>query len=154
VRERTQQRKIHPGWIKTFKTGVKNVRCANATMYIQQKMFLSLSHKKLDIINCTRLLVMECYKQTASFPIEERYGLTQQIRSAALSVHLNLAEGSSRKSILERKRFFEIARSSVVEIDTAFELAVDLKYTTREKLTQTGQLIVGSFQMISNMLSR
>ena len=54
--------------------------------------------------------------------------MSQQIRRAALSVHLNIAEGCSRRSQAERKRFYEIARGSVVEIDTALDIAVDLKY--------------------------
>jgi four helix bundle protein len=49
--------------------------------------------------------------------------MVQQIRRAAMSVHLNIAEGCSRKSIVERRRFFEIARGSVIEIDTAIGIA-------------------------------
>jgi four helix bundle protein len=46
-------------------------------------------------------------------------GMVQQIRRATLSVHLNIAEGCSRKSPSERKRFFEISRGSLIEVDTA-----------------------------------
>ncbi len=53
--------------------------------------------------------------------------MVQQIRREALSAHLNLAEGASRKSINERKRYFEIARGSVIEVDTAIEIAFELK---------------------------
>ena len=52
-----------------------------------------------------------------SFPVEERYGMITQIRRAALSVHLNIAGGCSRKSETERKRFYEKARGSIIEID-------------------------------------
>jgi len=47
----------------------------------------------------------------------------QQVRRAALSVHLNIAEGCSRKSKSERRRYFEIARGSVIEIDAAIGIA-------------------------------
>jgi four helix bundle protein len=53
-------------------------------------------------------------------PPEEKFNMVQQIRRAALSVKLNLAEGSTRRSEAERKRYLEIARGSVVEIDAAF----------------------------------
>ena len=68
-------------------------------------MFLQLGHTKLDVYTVTRQFVKECYVALTQFPAEEKFILTQQIKRAALSVHLNLAEGSSRKSDLERKRF-------------------------------------------------
>jgi four helix bundle protein len=96
---------------------------------------------------------LECYRQTKTFPTEERYVLTQQIRRAALSVHLNIAEGCSRKSEVERKRFYEIARGSIIEIDAALDIAVGLAYTTKEILTETGTLMLSSFRMISKMIT-
>lgn len=66
-------------------------------------MFLKLAHTKLDIIQCSRELVLSCYKLTKPFPEQEKFGITQQIRRAALSVHLNIAEGCSRRSQPERK---------------------------------------------------
>ena len=72
-----------------------------------------------------RELVRETYKVSLLLPSEEKFNMMQQIRRAAVSVKLNLAEGSTRKSEAERKRFFEVARGSVVEIDAALETAVD-----------------------------
>jgi len=97
--------------------------------------------------------VLECYRQTKSFPSEERYALTQQIRRAALSVHLNIAEGCTRKSEVERKRFYEIARGSIIEIDAALDIAVGLSYTTKVNLAETGTLMLSSFRMISKMIT-
>src|SRR5690349_19684949 len=91
-------------------------------------MFLKLEHTKLDVYQATQILALECYRTTKTFPGDERYAMIQQLRRAALSVHLNLAEGCSRKSNAERKRFFEISRGSVVEIDACLDLAVRLKY--------------------------
>ncbi len=53
--------------------------------------------------------------------------MVSQIRRAALSVHLNIAEGASGKSEVERKRYFEISRGSIIEIDTALDIAFELK---------------------------
>ena len=86
-------------------------------------MFLQLAHTKLDAFNTSQELALECYKITKVFPETEKFAMFQQIRRAALSVHLNIAEGCSRKSILERKRFFEISRGSVIEIDAAIGIA-------------------------------
>lgn len=85
-------------------------------------MFLELAHTKLDVFSISQELALECYRITRQFPPDEKFGLVQQIRRAAVSVHLNLAEGSSRKSLTERQRFYEIARGSVIEIDTAIGL--------------------------------
>src|ERR1700749_2376330 len=102
-------------------------------------MFLELSHTKLDIFKVSKSFVLNCYKETKIFPSEEKFGIVQQIRRAALSAHLNIAEGCSRKSAIERKRFYEIARGSLIEIDSAFDISVDLNYVSKEKLTELGQ---------------
>ena len=78
-------------------------------------MFLQLAHTKLAIFQASRALCLECYKTTKAFPADEKFAMVQQIRRAALSVHLNIAEGNSRKSVAERKRFYEISRGSVIE---------------------------------------
>jgi len=79
--------------------------------------------------------------------------MVQQIRRAALSVHLNVAEGSSRKSATERKRFYEIARGSIIEIDAALDVAARLGYTSKESLRELGILLIRSFQLISKMIN-
>jgi len=96
---------------------------------------------------------LSCYKETKVFPSEEKFGIVRQIRRAALSVHLNIAEGCSRKSAAERKRFYEVARGSLVEIDTAFDIAVGLSYVAKEDLKELGVLVIRIFKMISNMIS-
>jgi four helix bundle protein len=115
-------------------------------------MFLELSHTKLDVFAITKQFVLSCYKETKNFPPEEKFGMISQIRRAALSAHLNVAEGCSRKSTIERKRFYEIARGSIIEVDTALDIAVDLKYTTKVQLQELGKFMVRSFQMISKLI--
>ena len=115
-------------------------------------MFLELSHTKLDVFKVTREFVLSCYKETKNFPAEEKFGMISQIRRAALSVHLNVAEGCSRKSVAERKRFYEIARGSLIEVDAALDIAVNLNYITKEQLKELEILIVRTFQLISKMI--
>jgi four helix bundle protein len=78
--------------------------------------------------------------------------MMQQLRRAALSVHLNFAEGYSRKSLQERKRFFEISRGSLIEVDTILDMACELEYFRKEEITETGNLIIKTFQMLSKMI--
>lgn len=100
--------------------GGEYIRMIATKTYI---MFLHLNHQKLDICQFSRPFVKECYKITKTFPPDERFILIAQIRRAALSVNLNIAEGASRKSALERKRFYEIARGSIIEIDAALDIS-------------------------------
>ena len=116
-------------------------------------MFLQLGHTKLDVYTVTRQFVKECYVALTQFPAEEKFILTQQIKRAALSVHLNLAEGSSRKSDLERKRFYEIARGSIIEIDAALDIAMDLGYCTIDSLNSLGTALVKCFKYISALIN-
>ena len=88
------------------------------------------------------------------FSSEEKFALVQQIRRAALSVHLNLAEGFSRKSLTERNRFFEMSRGSIIEIDGALDISADLGYCTKEKLHSLGEYLIRCFGMLSKLISR
>lgn len=114
-------------------------------------MFLELSHYKLDVYILATDLVAECYRLTNLLPRDERFNLKQQIRRAALSVKLNIAEGASRKTIQERKRFFEISRSSITELDAAFEVCVRLQYLKKDNLDEFSRLLLRGFQMLSKM---
>lgn len=115
-------------------------------------MFLQLAHTRLDIYKFSQELALECYKITRSLPSDEKYAMVQQIRRAALSVHFNIAEGSSRRSNIERKRYFEIARGFVIEIDTAIGIAYKLLYVKLEELQPLGDLIIKNFKLLSGMI--
>ena len=117
-------------------------------------MFLQLAHTKLDVFIFSQELALECYKLTKLFPDHEKFAMVQQIRRAALSVHLNIAEGCSRKSKTERIRYFEIARGSVIEIDAAIGISYKLGYATLEQLKLPGENIIKSFKLLSGMITR
>jgi four helix bundle protein len=117
-------------------------------------MFLQLAHTRLDVYQSSQTLALECYKLTKSFPNEEKFAMVQQIRRAALSVHLNIAEGCSRKSQTERRRYFEIARGSVIEIDSAIDIAFKLSYSTIDELKPVGDSLIKTFKLLSGMISK
>ena len=116
-------------------------------------MFLKLNHQKLDIYQASRQFVIECYTLKRQFPVEEKFGMISQIRRAALSVHLNIVEGASRKSEAERKRYFEIARGSVIEVDAAFEIANQLNYLKEVDMSNLELLTVNCFKMLTGLLN-
>lgn len=115
-------------------------------------MFLTLNHQKLNIYSASREFVHECYRLTNHFPAEEKFAMVSQIRRAALSVHLNIAEGASRKSEAERKRYYEIARGSMIEIDAALDIADDLGYMKNLNAGSLGEKMVRCFKLLSGMI--
>lgn len=116
-------------------------------------MFLNLSHTRLNAFTVSKQLVLEAYKLAGSFPTEEKFGIVSQIRRAALSVHLNISEGCSRKSGIERTRFFEISRGSLIEVDTAIGIACDLKYCSELQAAELGNIIIETFKILSGLLT-
>ena len=113
---------------------------------------LTLSHKKLNVYQTSLLLVKEIYQLTSAFPKEELFGLTSQLRRAAVSVASNLSEGAARISKPDKKRFFEISRSSIVEVDTQLEIAIILGYLKPEELNHLSNRIESCFGMLSKLI--
>ena len=112
---------------------------------------LKLNHKKLTVWIKSAELVKEIYELTESLPPDEKFGLVSQLRRASISVISNFSEGASRKSLTERKRFFEISRSSLVEIDTQIEICLRLEFITNNEIKKLEQLANEVFAMLSAM---
>ena len=92
--------------------------------------------ENLKIWKIAREFASEIYEITRNFPKDELFGLTSQLRRAAVSVVLNIAEGSNRKSDLEFKRFLNIARSSLDEVITGLFIANDQKFIDKNTLNK------------------
>ncbi|HJP97165.1 MAG TPA: four helix bundle protein [Rhodanobacteraceae bacterium] len=86
-------------------------------------------HHQLDVWNDSIALVEAVYRYTSKFPADERFGLTAQIRRAAVSVPSNIAEGAARRSRKEYLHHLSIARSSLSELETQVLLATRLQLT-------------------------
>ena len=114
---------------------------------------LNLSHKKLEVWKLSMEVTEEIYKLTAVFPKEESFNLTSQMRRAAVSVSSNLAEGASRISTAEKKRFFEISRSSLVELDTQIEISLRLGYLDESKTETLNSKVESVFKILSKLIS-
>ena len=85
-------------------------------------------HEGLQVWQDAMALVETVYAFSALFPDAERFGLTSQVRRAAVSVPSNIAEGAARRSTPEYCRFLSIARGSLSELDTQCQIAVRLGY--------------------------
>lgn len=74
------------------------------------------------------------------------------MRRAAVSITSNISEGAARKSIIERKRFYEIARASLVELDTQYEISLELNYLRDIDINKIDKLLNHSFALLSNLI--
>ena len=92
------------------------------------------SYKELKVWQRSYQLCLEIYKITKGFPDEEKYGLTSQLRRAAVSVPSNISEGYGRKTTPEYIQFLYIAYGSICEIETQILLSGDLNYISTGKL--------------------
>ena len=88
--------------------------------------------EKLEVWQNSIQLSKLIYYLTLSFPKEETYGLTSQIRRAMISVSSNIAEGSSKNSLKDQARFSEIAFGSLLEVLNQIILAFELSYISEE----------------------
>lgn len=86
------------------------------------------SFQELTVWRLAHRLVLDVYAVTRRFPRDELYGLTSQIRRAAVSVPANIAEGFRRRGLTDKARFLNIAESSLEEVRYYFILATDLGY--------------------------
>jgi four helix bundle protein len=96
-------------------------------------------------------LVLEVYRITERFPPAERFGLTSQLRRAAVSVPSNLAEGNSRTTRGEYKNFLSIARGSVVEVEVQLNWAERLGYVESPVLATALDHCDAISRMITNL---
>lgn len=94
---------------------------------------MSFRFEKLTVWQDARSFVNSIYLVTRSFPKEEQFGLTNQLRRAAVSIALNIAEGSDRKSDVDFKRYLRMAISSCEEVVTALYIALDQRYLDEKK---------------------
>jgi four helix bundle protein len=107
-------------------------------------------HRDLIAWQKAMALVTEVYRVTRTFPKDELYGLTSQLRRSAISVPSNLAEGHGRNSRKEFHQFVGQARGSLVEVETQLEIAMNLGYLRKDvaevlldKASEVGRVVNG-----------
>ena len=89
--------------------------------------------KDLEIWKKSRIFCSSVYKITSKFPESDKFGLTNQLRRASVSIPSNIAEGSSRNSNKDFSRFLQITLGSAYEIETQLLIAFDLGFIEKEE---------------------
>jgi len=109
------------------------------------------THKDLEVWKKSIEMVTKIYSLTRNFPKEELYGLTNQMRRAAVSVPSNIAEGAGRNSNKELMQFLFIASGSLAELETQIIIANNLGYLNNEQKVEIIQQISNIFKMLSGL---
>tara|TARA_B110000971_G_C19887684_1_gene443795 strand:- start:239 stop:595 length:357 start_codon:yes stop_codon:yes gene_type:complete len=111
------------------------------------------SYTDLEVWKYSRGLVKLVYMLTKSFPKEETYGLTNQIRRCAVSVPSNIAEGIGRQSNKETIHFLYIAKGSLQEVETQLYLSFDLEYISQEELKNILEKVISSKKLLNGFIN-
>src|SRR3981081_2554360 len=99
-------------------------------------------------------LTLGVYKQTRTFPKEEMYGLTSQLRRASSSIRANIAEGCGRRSDAEMKRFLQIARGSASEVEYHLLLAKDFHFLASDEFNDLEGKVLEVQRMLASLVQR
>ena len=109
-------------------------------------------HEKLLAWQEAYRLSLIIYRYTQTFPSYELYGMTAQLRRAAVSVPLNIAEGNTKSSRKERRHFFEISLASLEESHCCSRLAHDLEYLSRERFEDINARVQAASKLIFSLI--
>lgn len=107
--------------------------------------------EKLAVWSETRHIAGTIYQLTSNFPKNEEFGLTSQLRRAAISVCSNIAEGSTRTSPKDQNRFYNIAYGSLIEVYTQIILSVDLGFIDEEELPRLKERVAQATAKLSKL---
>lgn len=120
-----------------------------------------MDYTQLQVWQKAHALTLAVYRETLKWPQEERYGLTSQVRRAAVSIEANLAEGQGRRGSAEFGRFVSLAMGSAAELECELLIARDLHYldphdaeTLAEAVAEVRRMLMGLAQKLSPVASR
>lgn len=110
------------------------------------------NYKKLTVWQKSIELLRPVYAICNQLPQIEEYNLKNQLRRAAISISSNIAEGSGRNSSPDQRRFYEIARSSVIEVDSQLEACIELSYLNYKDIEEVCNILLELYKMLSRLI--
>ncbi|MBT0606667.1 four helix bundle protein [Aequorivita echinoideorum] len=111
-----------------------------------------MEYRDLDVWKFSRELVNSTYELTKSFPKEELYGLTNQIRRCAVSIPSNIAEGCGRRTSKDTIQFLYISRGSLYELETQLFLALDQDFINKSQLNEINTQIESCKKLLNGFI--
>ncbi|WP_068474376.1 four helix bundle protein [Saccharicrinis aurantiacus] len=110
--------------------------------------------RELIVWQKSMVLVEDIYSVTSTFPSQEIYGLTSQVRRSAISVPSNIAEGFGRNQTRDYIRFLQISSGSLYELETQLEIAFRLGYIDNKKYIPINSLALEIEKMLSSLIRK
>jgi four helix bundle protein len=110
------------------------------------------NYNELEVWKKSHQAVLDIYRTTNNFPMDEKFGIVSQLRRAAVSVPTNIAEGSGRIHIKEYIQFIAIARGSAMEVEYLIKVSKDLNYITEEQFKKLTEEYVSIIQMLNALI--
>jgi len=111
-----------------------------------------ITFKDLIVWQKAHLLVLKIYKITKNFPRDEKYGLIDQMRRAAVSITSNIAEGFYRRTLLDKNNFYSIALSSLAELLNQIIISKDLSYIDNKTYVELDNDVVEVRKLLSGLI--
>jgi len=116
---------------------------------INNQLSTAFPHEKLEVWQLAKSFARDVYEKTSIFSKEERFGLVDQMRRAAISIMSNLAEGCGRTSAKDQTYFSQIAFSSLLEVDAQLQISVDLGFLSKTDYENSRKIILVLIKKIS-----
>lgn len=110
------------------------------------------SYQDLKVWQLGIELALSVYKLSSEFPKSEQYGLTSQLRRAAVSIPSNIAEGHARKTQPELQRYLSIAKGSLAELETQLIIARELGFAERSEIEAVLMIAENESRMLSGLM--
>jgi four helix bundle protein len=99
-------------------------------------------------------LVLLVYKTLASFPKEEIFGLSSQMKRASVSITSNIAEGFARRSYKEKLQFYYIAQGSLIELTNQLLISKDLNFISEDKFLEIQEKLQGTHRLLQGLITK
>lgn len=110
--------------------------------------------RNLEVWKFGIVIAKEVYNITGTFPKEEKYGIISQLTRASVSVSSNIAEGCSRNSEIDFKRFLEYSIGSLFEIETQMIIAKEIGYITEQKMNSFLEMVFKEERMLNSLIRK
>lgn len=110
------------------------------------------SYRDMEVWHEARKLAKLIYAKTSQFPSSERFGITHQMRRAAVSVPSNIAEGFGRSTTKEKSQFYYVAKGSLAELETQSYIASDIGYLDESDLEEIIQLASLTHRLLQGLI--
>lgn len=109
------------------------------------------AYKTFELYNLSKKLVVGCYELTHDLPPEEKTNLIQYIRTAAVTVHLNIAQGVLLNKKKKRKKAVQTVQNALIVIDTALAVLTEVNYTTEDRTSELTDITAAIYRTVETL---